>query len=850
MSKIKKAALFIICIFSIPYNIFSQTAFSLPDSIMDYSSPKEYEIADITISGVKFLDNNILINLSGLRKGQKISVPGDAITKTIQKYWNQGLFSDVKIRATKIVGNKIYLDIYLKERPRLGRLEVTGIKKSDKDDLIDKLKLKTGTQVTDNLLNNTVLAIKRHFTEKGFFNVKTTITQQMDTLSQNRVDLNIHVDKNSKVKIQEIVFFGNQAFSTKKLRHKMKKTKQKTWNFFVGSKLVEKLYKEDKEKLIKFYNENGYRDARILNDSIAVVSGNRIKLFIWLEEGRKYYFRKITWVGNTKYPAEVLNQVLGIKKGDVFDQSLLDKRLQQDEDAVSSLYLDNGYLFFTVTPFESKIDNDSIDLEMRIHEGKPATINKIIISGNTKTNEHVVRRELRTKPGQLFSKSDIMRSVRELATLGHFDPEKIEPVPVPNPSDGTVDLEYKLVEKANDQLEISGGWGANMFVGTVGIRFSNFSAREMFNPKAWRPIPSGDGQSLSVRAQTNGSYYQSYSLSFSEPWFGGKKPNSFSFSMFYSKQSGYYSYYQKSAGRYLIVSGASVGLGKRLTVPDDYFTLSNEVDFQQYHLKDWTDSYKNPIFLFANGRSNSLTFKTTFGRNSVDQPIYPRRGSQFSITLELTPPISLFKRDNWWILPDNQKAGLSETEIANEEEKEHYKWIEYHKWTYKGTYYLNIFDKLVVSANSQFGYLGRYNRKWGYSPFEKFELGGDGMTGYTLYGVETIGLRGYTNGSLTPQLNGRNEGNIYDKFTFELRYPFSLSPTATIYGLTFLEGGNAWTGFGQFNPFIIKRSAGVGIRAFLPMFGMLGIDWGYGFDNAYTAGSNHGQFHFTMGQQF
>ncbi len=808
--------------------------------VVDYSNPREYEIADITVTGVEFLQPQVLISISGLKVGKRITVPGDEITKAVDKFWDQGLFADVKISASKIEDGKIYLDIYLKEQPRLSRLVVNGLKKGETQDLMEKLNVRTGSQVTRDLINNTERLIKDHFIGKGFFNTEVEITQVEDTLRANSVRLLIDVRKNHRIKIEDVIFEGNQVYDDKKLRRIFKNTKKVNINIFKASKFIRSEYKEDKQKLIDFYNENGYRDAKILGDSLIFLQEeNRLLLRIFLQEGSKYYFRNIRWVGNTIYPSSLLSAVLGIEKGDVFDQSLLSKRLEVDEDAVSSLYLDNGYLFFQVDPVEVNVENDSIDFEMRIYEGKQATINNIIISGNTKTNEHVIRREIRTKPGELFSKSDIIRTVRELAQLGHFDPEKIEPVPIPNPVDGTVDIEYKLVERANDQLEISGGWGAGMLVGTIGLRFSNFSAREMLNPKAWRPIPSGDGQTLSIRAQTNGKYYQSYNISFIEPWFGGKKPNSLAVSFFHSIMNNSYTIWDAGTSS-MKITGASVGLGRRLKWPDDFFTLYNEFSFQQYNLNDWTG-----YFQFSNGASNNISFKTVLARKSIDQLIYPRRGSDFSLSLQLTPPYSLFNHKDYSILPSSEK----------------YRWIEYHKWLFRADWYISLAGNLVLATRAHFGYLGHFNNDLGPSPFEAFDVGGDGMSGYNLYGYDIIALRGYENGSLTPRVDqegnvtsngiGTKSGNVYTRMYLELRYPITLNPSATVYVLGFLEGGNAWYSIDQFNPFLVKRSAGIGLRAFLPMFGLLGIDWGYGFDPVPGfPDANRSQFHFTIGQQF
>ncbi len=835
-----RKTLIVIYIVLLNFNIFSQVS-SINSRLagLDYSNPKEYEIGGITVSGIKYLDQNVLIHLSGLKVGDIVIIPGEKITQAIEKLWKQGLFADVKITATKIIGNRIFIDIYLKERPRLSKFSFTGVSKSEADDIREEIRLLKGSQVTDNILINTRNKIKKFYIEKGFLKTVVNIQQIEDTALINNVELRINVFKNEKVKINEIIFNGDSVLKEAKLRRTMKETKRKKWyNIFKPSKLIETKYEEDKDKIIAKYNELGYRDAKIVSDSIYFHNDKTINIELNIEEGPKYYFRNIAWVGNSKYPSEFLDAVLGIEKGDIFDQSVLDNKLFIEEDAVSSLYLDNGYLFFSVTPVEIKIENDSIDIEMRIIEGKQARINRVTISGNTKTNEHVIRREIRTKPGQLFSRSDIIRSHRELAQLGYFDPERLDVNPVPNPIDGTVDLEYTVEEKPSDQIELSGGWGANMVVGTLGLVFNNFSIRNIFKAEAWRPLPSGDGQKLSLRAQTNGTYYQSYSVSFIEPWLGGKKPNSFSISAYHSiRNYGTYGY-SSDAGSSMKVSGIAMGLGRRLKWPDDFFILSHELSYQQYNLKNY-GSY----FLFSDGKSNNISLRTTFSRNSVSQPIYPRRGSLFSLSLQLTPPYS--------------NKLFTDKDYTNMTDKEKYKWIEYHKWTFKSSWYTTLAGKLVLNTKAEFGFLGIYNKDIGPSPFEGFNLGGDGLSGYNLYGRETIALRGYSNGptnqgSLTPVVNGRVVGgNIYDKFTLELRYPFSLNPSATIYGLVFLEGGNAWYEHKSFDPFDIKRSAGVGIRVFLPMFGMLGVDWGYGFDNEVGVLERHrGEFAFIIGQQF
>jgi outer membrane protein insertion porin family len=808
--------------------------------VMDYEHPKEYVIADVTVSGIEFIQKEVLVSLSGLKKGNTITLPGDEVTDVLKKFWSQGLFADAMISATQIRNDSVWIDIYLTERPRMSRLTMVGVGKSETEDIREKINLRTGQQVTADIMDNTKRIIRDHFREKGFLNAEATINLTDDSIRVNMVQMEIVIDKKDRVKIDEIYFTGVSAFKTSVLRRKMKDTKKVNINIFKASKLVSESFKEDKKNLVAFYNENGYRDAKVLSDSVAFLEGSdkRLNLYLSIEEGNKYHFGDVKWIGNTKYPSELLDAVLGIEKGDIFDQTVLDERLFIDEDAVNGVYLDNGYLFFQLTPVEVSVEDDTIDFEMRIYEGEIATINKVIISGNDRTNEHVVRRELRTLPGDKFSKQELIRTVRELANLGHFDPEQIEPNPIPNQADGTVDIEYKLVERATDQLEVSGGYGGGMLVGTVGIRFSNFAASRLFDPKAWRPVPSGDGQTFSVRAQTNGRIYQSYNFSFIEPWFGGKKPNSFSLSGYYSKMNrNPYSFYYGGSkddikDEYYSVIGASIGLGRRLTWPDDFFTLYNAISYQRYKVKDYPN-----LFLVDNGHFNNFSFTTTLGRNSQTQMIYPRGGSNISLSLQITPPYSLFN------------PGRDYINIADEDK---YKWVEYHRWMFKADWFHAMVGDLVLMARMQYGYLGHYNDDIGPSPFEGFDLGGDGLSGYNLYGRETIAQRGYKNRSLTPlDPDGNKSGNVYTKYTLELRYPVSLNPSATIFVLGFLEAGNAWYSIDQYNPFNTKRAAGVGVRAFLPMFGLLGIDWGWGFDDVpQNPGSNGSNFHFTMGQQF
>jgi len=822
----------VVLLVSEPLRLEAQVATS---TIYDYRDIEDYIIGNITISGVKYLDYNALIGVSGLRQGQLITIPGDEISGAAQKLWAQGLFSDIRITISEIRSDTVFLDIYLQERPRLSSLKIDGIKKSELQDIKDKINLPNGSQVTAFILNNTEKIIKDHYLEKGYLNTEVNFIQKEDPEKPNSVILTIDVNKNQKVKIDRIEFIGNENFEDRKLKRQMKGTKEKNWNFLRSSKYISEKFTEDREKLYTFYNENGYKDFAIESDSLYTVSADRVGLVIKVHEGRQYFLRNISWVGNSIYPTSLLDKVLNIDKGSVYNKTLLEKRLRVDEDAVSSLYLDNGYLFSNLTPVETKIEGDSVDLEIRIYEGDQAYLNDIIIKGNTRTNEHVARRELYTLPGDLFSKENIMRSVRQIGVLGHFDPEKINPQPVPDPMTGSVDLLYALEERANDQFEISGGWGAGMLVGTVGVRFNNFAMRNFFKLNEWRPYPSGDGQSLSIRAQSNGRIYQSYNISFVEPWLGGKKPNTFSISLYRSLMTN--GQKKNEDGRQsMIIDGASIGLGKRLEWPDDWFSLYGELNYQRYNLNNYT-MYS---FLFDNGNANMFTVTGRLTRfSTAPNLIYPRSGSSFSLSLQITPPYSLF----------------SKTDYANATDEVKYKWIEFHKWVFKADYYfpLSRNDKLILNTKFAFGYLGYFNKDIGPSPFENFYLGGDGMTGYSFYGREVIALRGYTNGSLTPRdpVKGSYSGNVYSKITFEIRYPITLNQQATIYGLTFLEAGKAWYELKEYNPFRMNRSAGIGIRANLPMFGLLGVDWGYGFDAVPgNPDANKSQFHFVIGQQF
>jgi outer membrane protein insertion porin family len=813
--------------------------------IVDFMTSEDYIVGGVSITGVRFLDANALIGISGLRVGEEVTIPGDAITTAEQKLWQQGLFSDVRISITKIQSDTVFLDINLQERPRISSVKLNGLKSGEKTDLNKKINLPIGSQVTAYLLNTAQKIIKDHFVSKGFLNTEVTFVQKDDPDQPNNVILSINVDKKQKVKIAKITFVGNEYFKESKLRTKLKSTKVKNLNFFRASKFIKDKFTEDKEKLTTFYNDNGFKDFTIISDSLYKVSENRVGLKIKIDEGKQYFLRSVDWVGNSVYRKEDLTRQFNVKKGAVYNQSLIEDRLNGSagaQDAVSNLYQDNGYLFSRLTPVEAKVDHDSIDLEIRIYEGDQAYLNNVLITGNTRTNEHIARRELYTLPGDLFSKTKIIRSIRQLGVLGHFDPEKINPTPLPDITNGTVDLLYKLEEKANDQFEISGGWGAGMLVGTIGVRFNNFAMRNFFKLKEWHPYPSGDGQSISLRAQSNGRIYSSYNISFVEPWLGGKNPNTFSISLYRSIMTN-----GKKVGedgrQSMIIDGASIGLGKRLEWPDDYFSLYGELNYQRYSLNNYT-VYS---FLFDNGNSNLFSLTTKLMRFSTGPNlIYPESGSSFTLQLQATPPYSLISGQNMKGVSDQVK----------------YRWIEFHKWTFKADYYypLTKNQKLVLNTRFNFGYLGYYNKDIGPSPFENFSVGGDGMTGYSFYGREMIKLRGYGSGgngvgALTPvdPIKGAPAGNVYSKLTVELRYPVSLNPQATIYVLTFLEAGKAWYQLKDYNPFKMNRSAGIGVRANLPMFGLLGVDWGYGFDpvnQALYPNSNHSQFQFTIGQEF
>lgn len=812
-----------------------------PQKIVNYMEVEDYIIGGVSVSGVRYLDVNALISISGLRVGQEITIPGEAVTKAVQKLMQQGLFSDVRLSIVSTRNDTAFLELYLQEQPRISAVKLNGIRNSETQDITDKINLPIGSQITSFILNNTQKIIRDHYIEKGFLNTTVDFVQKDDPDQPNNIILYVNIDKKERVKIGELTFIGAESFKESKLRRQMKGTKEKNINIFKASKYIDDKFTEDKDKLITFYNDNGFRDFTILSDSLYKISDDRVGLVLRLEEGNQYFLRNVEWVGNSVYKREDLDKVFNVKKGSVYNQSLISDRLNGTsgaEDAVSNLYLDYGYLFSHLDPVEAKVEGDSIDLEIRIFEGEQAYINNIFITGNTRTNEHVARRELFTLPGDLFSKDKIIRSIRQLGVLGHFDPEKINPTPLQDPINGTVDLLYQLEEKANDQFEISGGWGSGMLVGTVGVRFNNFAMRNFFKLNEWRPYPSGDGQSLSIRAQSNGRIYQSYNISFVEPWLGGKKNNTFSVSLYRSIMTN--GTKKGEEGRQsMVIDGASIGLGKRLEWPDDFFSIYSELSYSKYDLNNYT--YMR--FLFDEGQSNLLSLNLKLTRFSTGPNlIYPRSGSSFTFSVQATPPYTFISGKD-----------MSSPDITDQEK---YKWIEFHKWTFKADYYypLTRDDKLVLNARFAFGYLGYYNKHIGPSPFENFYVGGDGMTGYSFYGREVIALRGYTNGSLTPIDSRTNApaGNVYNKITFELRYPISLNQQATIYGLAFLETGRAWSKLSEYNPFKMNRAAGIGLRANLPMFGLLGIDWGYGFDAVPTgeSGANKSQFHFVLGQQF
>ncbi len=836
-------------------------------------TPRTMTLGGLAVSGAEGYEDYMLTGISGLSIGQQIELPGEEITNAVKHYWRYGLFSDVKIAVDSIVADKAFLHIHLQMRPRVSTINYVGLKKSERTDMEEKLGLLKGAQITPNMIDRAKILAKKYFDDKGFKNADIQIVQRDDVTQKNQVILDIIIDKKEKMKVRTITIEGNEALADSKIKGGLlrkgafSKTHEagKLGSFLKAKKYTPERWKADKQKLIDKYNELGYRDATILSDSVWNVDDKHVSIYIKVEEGKKYYVRDITWVGNTVYSSDYLAAVLGMKKGDVYNQKLMNKRLTEDEDAVGNNYWNTGYLFYSLTPTEVNIVGDSIDLEMRIVEGPQAHINHVRINGNDRLYENVVRRELRTKPGDLFSKESLQRSAREIASMGHFDAEKVNPDVKPDPENGTVDINWNLEQKSNDQVEFSLGWGQTGVIGRIGLKLNNFSMRNLFNKnKEHRGfLPIGDGEVLSLGAQTNGTYYQSYNVNYSTNWFGGKRPIQFSVGAYFSKQtdvsSNYYNnswynnYYNYLAGygssyynnyesyydpdKYVKLFGVSLGWGKQLRWPDDYFMLSMQLSYTRYMLKNWS------YFLMTNGNSNNLNLSIQLSRTSTDNQLFPRRGSEFMASVTITPPWSAWDGKDYKNLATNRNSPT-----YNSEQQEKYRWVEYHKWKFKARTFTALSGGqkcFVLMTRVEFGLLGSFN-KWKKSPFETFYMGGDGMSGYsTSYAEETIGLRGYENGQLTPY---GSEGYAYDRLSLELRYPFMLGNT-TIYGLGFIEGGNAWTETKKFNPFDMKRSAGVGVRIFLPMVGLMGIDWAYGFD--YAQGKKGGsQFHFILGQEF
>ena len=868
-----KKVLTTVCVMACTMAAMAQDKIQYPD-ISYAGTPRSVTIGGIAVSGADGYEDYMLTGISGLSVGQQIDLPGDEITDAIKHYWKYGLFSELSIAVDSLVQDKAYLHIHLQMRPRVSTINYVGLKKSERTDMEEKLGLLKGAQITPNMIDRAKILAKKYFDDKGFKNADIQIVQRDDVSQKNQVILDVIIDKKEKMKVRKIFIEGNQALSNSKIKGGLfkKGAFAKTHeagtlgSFLKAKKFTPERWKADKQKLIDKYNEYGYRDAMIVSDSVWNVDDKHVSIKIKVDEGKKYFIRNITWVGNTIYSSDYLSRVLGMQKGDVYNQKLMNKRLSEDEDAVGNNYWNNGYLFYSLHPTEVNIVGDSIDLEMRIFEGPQAHINHVRIMGNDRLYENVIRRELRTKPGDLFSKEALQRSAREIASMGHFDPEKVNPDVKPDPENGTVNINWELEQKSNDQVEFSLGWGQTGVIGRIGLKLNNFSMRNLFRKNSEHRgfLPIGDGEVLSLGAQTNGTYYQSYNMSYSTNWFGGKRPIQFSVGAYFSKQSDvsstYYNngymtnYYQYMYGygtnygynnyenyydpdKYVKLFGVSLGWGKQLRWPDDYFQLSLSLQYTRYMMKNWA------YLLMTNGNSNNLNLSIQLSRTSTDNQLFPRRGSEFMASVTVTPPWSAFDGKDYEHLARNPKSPN-----YNKEQQEKYRWVEYHKWKFKARTYTALTSGqkcLVLMTRVELGLLGSFN-KWKKSPFETYYMGGDGMTGYaTSYSEETVGLRGYENGSLTPL---GAEAYAYDRMSLELRYPLLLGNT-TIYGLTFVEGGNAWTETKKFNPFDMKRSAGVGVRIFLPMVGLMGIDWAYGFDTVY--GKKGGsQFHFILGQEF
>ena len=829
--------------------------------------PRTYEIADIKITGAPNYDDFLILGYTGLKVGERLEIPGSEITNAVKRLMHQQLFSQARVKVTKTAGDKAWLEIEVRPQPRISSVNYNGVKKGDRDELQERLKLMKGNIITQNIVNRIKAIVKKFYDDKGFGNAEVNVVLREDLSAQNEMIVDINVNRHDKVKVHKIYIDGNEVLSDRKIQRTMKKTNEKgnILNLFRQKKFVESDYQDDLNRIIQKYNEEGYRDAKILSDSVVPYDDKTVDVYITVEEGKKYYIKDISWVGNTVYPTELLGTVLDMKPGDVYNQKLMNKRLTEDDDAVSNLYMDNGYLFYQLVPIERDVEGDSISLEMRVIEGPQARINNVVINGNDRLYEKVVRRELRVRPGELFSKDKLMRSLREIAQTGHFNPENMKPDIQPNEENGTVDVVLDLESKANDQIEFSMGWGQTGIIGKLSLKFTNFSIKNLFNPSTYKGvIPQGEGQTFTISAQTNARYYQAYSVSFLDPWFGGKRPNSLQVSAFYSRQTGVNSSYYNSQwsqswlyggypyggndywnnsyqnsydpNKVLQMVGVNVGFGKRLKWPDDYFTFTAELGYNWYYLKNW-----EYLYYMNNGTSNAIVLGLTLSRSSIDNPLYTRSGSTFSLNLQITPPAELFTgKRNWKKLSQEGTA---------ESKKQLYQWIEYWKLRFKSRTYTPLSNSEkwtpVLMTRADIGLLGSYN-KYLKTPFETFYVGGDGMSGSYTYATETIALRGYDNGELTPY---GSEGYAYTRFGLEFHFPLMLQPTTTIYALTFVEGGNAWTSVKDFNPFSMKRSAGAGVRIYLPMVGMMGIDWAYGFDKVMgQRGGSH--FHFILGQEF
>ncbi len=799
------------------------------------ATPKLYHIRNVNIRGVEHMNENLIRSTSGLIPGDTIYLPSTYISNSITRLWGQRYFSDVKVGAT-IEGDSVDIELFVKERPRVYNWDFVGegVGRGKQKDLAEKLKLRRGTELSDYVIDRNERLIKKEFVEKGFRNVEVKTEIENDPQMENAVNVTFHIDRKERVRVGEITFAGNEQFKAKRLRRAFKKTHQKSINIFQNTKLKMEDYEEDKNLLVEFYNSRGYRNATIVSDSIYDINEKRIGIHLNVTEGDKFYIRDVKWVGNSVYETDMLNNMFGVKKGDTYDKKSMHKRLgigretNPEEMSVSSLYQNNGYLMSQIEPTEIVVAKDTIDMEIKIFEGKPFTVNEVGITGNNRVNDEVIRRELTVYPGSLYNRQMLMYSLRQLTGMGHFDPENLQPDIQPV-SDELVNINFPLAEQASDQFNIAGGWGSGSFVGSVGITLNNLSTRNLFKKGTWTPYPGGQNQKFSISGQTNGTYYKALAVSFTDPWVGGRKPNSFTFSAHWSEQNNAY-YIWQDATMHFRTLGIAAGLGKRLSWPDPNFTLYIEAQYRRYALKNWD------YFIMSNGSANDISLKVSFGRSTIDQPIYPRSGSEFSATLSLTPPYSA------WDGIDYSDETLSE--------QTRYKWIEYHRWQFKGRWFqaLTRNDKLVLMAAAEMGFLGHYNKNK-VSPFERFEVGGDGMSGYTIYGVDIIGLRGYEDGALDP-VNG-NYSVAYNKYTMELRYPIILKPSSQVFALAFLEGGSGFNSWREFSPFKIKRSAGVGVRLYLPIVGLLGIDWGYGFDAPMNDSKPSGsQFHFTMGKSF